>query len=200
MENYIVYIHINKINNKKYIGITKQNPETRWGKNGSRYQDSPLFYNAIQKYGWNNFEHIILYKNLTQQQACKKEQELIAKYKTNNDKFGYNLTSGGEKHYVFTEEVKEKIRQSQLGSKNSMFGTHRTLEQKVIQSEKMSGGKNPAAKKVLCIETNIIYDCCRDAANILKLGPDKITGGKNISRCASGKRPNAYKLHWRYVE
>lgn len=59
-----------------------------------------------------------------------------------------------------------------------MFGTHRTLEQKVIQSEKMSGGKNPAAKKVLCIETNIIYDCCRDAANILKLGPDKITGGK----------------------
>ena len=49
--NYTVYIHNNKINHKKYIGITKQKPEYRWGYNGCNYKESPHFWNAIQKYG-----------------------------------------------------------------------------------------------------------------------------------------------------
>lgn len=34
--NYKVYVHINKINNKKYVGITKQDPKYRC-KNGFEY-------------------------------------------------------------------------------------------------------------------------------------------------------------------
>jgi hypothetical protein len=30
-------MHINKINNKKYVGITKQKPEKRWS-NGNHYK------------------------------------------------------------------------------------------------------------------------------------------------------------------
>ena len=52
MNNYCVYMHVNKINNKKYIGITKQKtPESRWGANGVNYKGSPHFYAAIKKYG-----------------------------------------------------------------------------------------------------------------------------------------------------
>ena len=52
---YCIYMHRNKINNKKYIGQTKQEPPSkRWGKDGIGYKDSSHFYNAIQKYGWNN--------------------------------------------------------------------------------------------------------------------------------------------------
>ena len=64
MNNYTIYMHKNKINGKVYIGITSQIPTQRWGVNGKNYRSSPHFYSAIQKYGWDNFEHNILLESL----------------------------------------------------------------------------------------------------------------------------------------
>lgn len=93
-KEYCVYMHINKLNNKKYIGITRQNPKTRWA-NGQGYRTQP-FYKAIEKYTWNGFEHKILYEGLDYKQACDYEIELIKKYNTTNPQFGYNISDGGE--------------------------------------------------------------------------------------------------------
>lgn len=46
MNNFTIYIHKNKINNKVYIGQTSQNPLKRWD-NGKGYTTSPKFYRAI---------------------------------------------------------------------------------------------------------------------------------------------------------
>ena len=81
---YTVYQHKNKINGKVYIGITSQKLEQRWGSQGCNYKSSPHFYSAIQKYGWDNFEHNILFADLTKEQACLKEQELIKEYNSMN--------------------------------------------------------------------------------------------------------------------
>ena len=63
--NYKVYYHRNKINNKYYIGITsKKKVEYRWGKDGNSYKGQ-LFGKAIDKYGWDNFEHGIFYENIS---------------------------------------------------------------------------------------------------------------------------------------
>jgi len=95
-KKYSVYRHINNKNNKKYIGITCQKPQNRWGKDGNGYKSQSYFWNAIQKYGWNNFKHEILFEHLTKDEACNKEIELIAKYKTMNRTYGYNRSIGGE--------------------------------------------------------------------------------------------------------
>lgn len=91
---YSVYCHMNKVNGKRYIGITARKPEKRWGANGCNYKGQ-LFYSAIQKYGWDNFSHEILYKNLSKEEAESLEIELIAKFNTRDDDFGYNVAIGG---------------------------------------------------------------------------------------------------------
>jgi hypothetical protein len=110
-KKWYVYIHINKINNKKYIGISSEiDPNKRW-KNGYGYRQQ-MFFKAIQKYGWDNFEHKILFNNLTKKEAKIKEKELIAKYKTNNSLYGYNRTEGGDDIPEKTPELLAKISNS----------------------------------------------------------------------------------------
>lgn len=62
--DYCVYAHINIINNKMYIGITR-NINGRWANNGYNYKGCTHFYNAIQKYGWDNFKHLVLIDNIS---------------------------------------------------------------------------------------------------------------------------------------
>lgn len=53
------------------------------------------FYNAIKKYSWDGFEHIIFASNLTQDEAEKMEQTLITLFQTYDNKYGYNIKLGG---------------------------------------------------------------------------------------------------------
>ena len=99
-KKYIIYKHTNLKNNKIYIGQTCQKPQDRWGKEGAGYKGQ-MFYSAIQKYGWNNFSHEILYTNLSLEEANHKEAELIQKYQTTNSQYGYNIEKGGNNKFSF---------------------------------------------------------------------------------------------------
>ena len=120
--NYCVYIHINNINNKKYVGITKTSLSKRWGKNGSEYirDKSSVFGRAIQKYGWENFAHEIFATNLSKERACELEIFLIKMLRTRDKAYGYNIQPGGQlgnAGVVFSEESKQKMREAKLGTK-----------------------------------------------------------------------------------
>jgi len=104
---YVVYRHTCP-NGKVYIGITKQFPENRW-KNGIGYKSSPHFWNAIQKYGWENIKHEILHSELPKDDACKYEREYIESHNSTDRRFGYNEKSGGEIGVIFSEIVRKKI-------------------------------------------------------------------------------------------
>ena len=114
-------MHTNTVNNKKYIGITCKKPECRWNE-GKGYKHNRYFWNAIQKYGWDNFDHEIVSFNLSHDDACKMEKDLIAYYDSNNSTYGYNLTSGGDSGFLHTEETKERIREANSGINNAMYG------------------------------------------------------------------------------
>ena len=219
--NYVVYMHVSP-SNKRYIGITSQNPKRRWRKNGEGYKSHQYFWNAIQKYGWDNFEHNILYSNLTKEDAEQKEIELIAYYKSNDINFGYNMSIGGEsgsKGYKYTEEQKKRMSDVHKGEKNGMYGKHHTKE--TIEKErerhlrenlssdtiyKMSVAKRgkkrseesikkqieTISNKVICLETSLVYNSIKEAGELNGIDPSC------ISKVCRGKRKTAGGFHWCY--
>lgn len=88
-----VYIHTNKTNNKKYIGITCTSLKRRWN-NGLGYK-TQIFYRAIEKYGWDGFTHEVVADNLSAEEAKYLEQDLIVLFKTKINENGYNVADGG---------------------------------------------------------------------------------------------------------
>ena len=112
---YKVYEHICP-NGKIYIGITSRSLKKRWD-NGNGYRSNRYFYRAIQKYDWNNIKHILLFENLTKEEAEQKEIELISKYKSNNQNYGYNIANGGNCVGMHSEETKRKISEKGKGRK-----------------------------------------------------------------------------------
>lgn len=117
MENYKVYMHTTP-SGKVYIGITCQEPKVRW-KYGSNYKTSVAFYRAIQKYGWENIRHDILYSGLTKEQAEEIEVRLIAEYKSTDPQYGYNCDSGGCSVGRASDATRAKMSQSRMGHKPS---------------------------------------------------------------------------------
>ena len=91
----LVYVHTNKTNKKRYVGITSQANLKLRSKNGKAYKGCPYFYRAIEKYGWDNFDHEVLVSNLTETEAKEMERFYIELFRTTNLMFGYNIDSGG---------------------------------------------------------------------------------------------------------
>lgn len=125
---WCAYVHISP-SNKYYVGVTSKEPKIRWGNNGNGYQ-TQYFSRAIQKYGWDNFQHEIIAENLTEDEAKNFEKVLINKLRSNERDFGYNITEGGDGVCGFGLQ----------GELNPMYGKKHSEEtlSKISQSEKVS--------------------------------------------------------------
>jgi hypothetical protein len=108
-EDGLIYQVYNKQNQKKYIGKTKSYYGTTkigvkgrlsrhfakaFSKNPVEYNECPLFYNAIRKYGKDAFEvSTLLICDL--EQIDMYEILMIKTYDSTNRNFGYNIALGG---------------------------------------------------------------------------------------------------------
>jgi len=86
-----VYCIENRINNKKYIGITTRSLQKRFNEH---CKAESAIGKAIKKYKKENFIYYELDRASTRQDLMELEKYYIAKYKTFKD--GYNATIGGD--------------------------------------------------------------------------------------------------------
>ncbi len=146
-DNYIgfVYIWINKINGKKYIGLHVG--EINDGYTGS----GKYFKRAMKKYGIENFERKILYyeynsiKNLYQ-----KEFDIINEMNAVFSSEYYNLSNfdpkncsslEGKKHRVMSDTTKKKLSLIRTGFKHSEETKIKMSKQKKGQTSPTKGMK-----------------------------------------------------------
>ena len=207
-EKYIVYLHRNKINGKCYVGQTHLKPSERWGSKGQGYKKQEYFYNAILKYGWDNFEHIILEDNIEKDLIDEREQ-YWGEYYNSLAPNGYNLYLGSyfkrqnsislnkqrseiTKQNWENEEYRNKVIE---GRKQMWKDASEECKQKMLSNLDRTGkGAKAKSKKVLCIELNKIFQSLREA--------ERETGINhcNISQVCTGKRKTAGAYHWRFIE
>ena len=141
----IVYKITCLANNKVYIGQTVQSLEKRFNAHTYKGSGCTKIYRAIQKYGRENFIIEELESCNSMDNLNKAEEYWIDKYNSTNDKFGYNLTSGGE-NYNLTKEVKAKISKSLTGKKFNRY----ISKDKAKKIAKINGSKT--------FEDPIIYE------------------------------------------
>lgn len=195
MNKYIIYKYTSP-SQKIYIGQTNQGLKRR-AYNGEGYKHSIYFYNAIKKYGWENFKSQILKQNLNKQQANYWEEYYIKYYQSNNRNYGYNISEGGNNH-TLSPQAKEKISQYMKNNnpmKNPEIAkkvSKKTRGQSLSEQAKKNISQGHK-KKILCIETGIIYNSRQEAAKAVKRSPS------GIGRAATGQQKTCANLHWRYI-
>ena len=128
-----IYKYENKINHKVYIGQTVDLVNRKSCHKYKATFEKNKFYNAVRKYGWDNFDFDIIAQVEvgTSQEICKVldalEEQYIEEYDSYNS--GYNSTTGGHscrdkempesyieycRNRTYSEETRKKMSEASL--------------------------------------------------------------------------------------
>ena len=202
----IIYEFVNNINKKVYVGQTiDYKQRIRSHKFNLNQNKNTPFYNALEKYGWENFL-INIVEECEENKLNEREIYWINEKKSLYPN-GYNLLKGGNqarhtditkqkisngrKDIKFSESHIENLRKSHLGyvmpedQKNKISESNKG---KVVSEETKFKLKysQPHRREVgrFDIEGNLIvkYESIKEASTQLNCSPG------NISECCNGKR------------
>lgn len=217
---YYIYCHTAP-NGKRYIGQTcAVRPERRWGKG---YKGCTYMEHAIEKFGWDSFDHAVLYVCHSKQMADLLEQHLIAFFDTTNPEHGYNLLKGGGGRVGFSpsRETREKLskaltgrkgwrpneeqrkRMSEAQKKSYENGSRRRLKDlpEDTQSQVLSVLRREAAKKQRpVVQFDLSGNRIADFPSVAEACRQTNTFQNGLVRCCQGELHKANGFTWRYKD
>ena len=212
-----VYMHTFP-DGKKYVGMTSQKPERRWGGWNHGYYGQVLMVNAIEESGWDNIKHEILRVCDNKEEAAEFERDYILMYRTTQREHGYNVQPGGyhPKGYKISEEALKNVRESgcHSGPNNSMYGKHLSPEHRAKLSashkgkcnieairrgiKKRMGEKAYNARKVLCYDRNgtliAEYGSLADAGRAFGCKT------QDVYNCCIGRQKTSHGIRFTYAD
>ena len=174
---------------------------------------------AIKKYGKDSFKKEIVC--FCESEAELNEREIFWIERLGSFGDGYNMTKGGEgclgrkpskseidkarrsriefyKNNPEARKVLSEKARKRVGDKNPFYGKSLTKEhiEKMTKArvEAISGANNPSSVSVKCIETGVIYDTAKEAAESFGL-----KYSTTILKAAKGQRKKAAGKRWEIV-
>ena len=195
--NFIFYMHICIVNNKRYIGATAQKSiKSRW-RNGKGYGFNNEFANDIIKYGVDSFIHKELSKkSCTISEAKYIEEQYIKKLKPEYNKVvrGIKIISPNA-----TLAMKNKMKHDHEWSKEKIKDCLKWQKEhpekiKEIHKKRIEAGAKARQHAVICLDTGIIYESISIAAK------ETNSNSSKISECCLGNRNHTNNLHWKYYD
>lgn len=214
---YKIYKITNLLNNKVYIGQTKNSLSRRFREHCNEKSCCIKLKNSIQKYGKANFIIEQIDTATNKADINIKEEYYISFFNSTNDKFGYNIKKGGHDATNLTKKVicletKEIFESaSELARK---FNVPPDTIARVCRGERprfrnkhyvyLDENNNPITniinftartnnKKVKCVELNKIYNSTKEAS-------DELGFSRNaVSLCCRGYSNTCGGYHWEYI-
>lgn len=140
-----IYLIQNILNGKVYIGKSSD-VKKRIRYHFKHYNKHKFyFYSALQKYSPENFIFRILeIGNFSNKELSELEKSYVWLYNSNNDKYGYNLTIGGEgtKGLIKSEETRKKHSEIVKSRPSGMLGKKHS-EKTLIKMSQSAKNKLP---------------------------------------------------------
>ena len=201
--------------NKCYIGQTSKTQHGRAGEGGSQYERCPVFWRAIQKYGWDNFTYEVLETVSTPEKANEKEVYYISLYQSNNPEYGYNIRPGGQGNgnYEYLKRLEDMKQMWENGSTAGEIRKKYNLLPQTFSYEMIKlgiSGKDRISRSAgqYASKQTYQYNLKYELINVFKSTgeAEKQTGILNIRRsCAKneGLKKPKYKsggYYWTYYE
>lgn len=185
---FYIYLILNKINYKAYIGQTKT-PFNRWSAHKCEAKNNRLrfpIHKAINKYGVENFQFNIIEICSSVEEADLAEIYWIQQFDSRNNNMGYNLAIGGNvnRGWHHTDESKKKIKEHNIGK----LKPH---SEKWI-SDRIGKKASPETKKKMS-QTRLNSSKC-SGYHLSDETKQKMSQSKKIS-----KFKNSAKLNWDIV-
>lgn len=207
-----IYKIINDVNDQIYVGKAVDGMEKRKRSHLSQLHDGTDIHNAILDIGLEHFTWVLIETNIEDKELLiEREKYWIAFYDSYNN--GYNMTPGGEGGNGTHAENLRRWREENPEQMNkivqNLIQWTKDNPDKVKENNKKAAitrarryGKDitkeankACKKKVLCIETGIIYDGASEAARALGY-----KGGAHIGQVCNGQRQTAFKYHWKWAD